>query len=476
MTSFNTVPDLSRCSPAEQGLSSDLISSFLSKLDHEVYEIHSFMLLKGGKVVAESWWKPYTSDRKHMLYSLSKSFTSTAAGLAIEEGRFSLDDKVVSFFPGQIPDHTIDNLSSMTVRHLLTMSTGHKEEPSRDSKDWVKAFLQAPVDFTPGTHFLYNSLATYMVSAIIQKLTGKTVLEYLTPRLFQPLGIEEATWDNCPFGINAGGWGLNIKTEDIAKFGQLYLQKGVWEGKRIISEAWIDMATSAQVENGTDPNNDWNQGYGFQFWRCRHNCYRGDGAFGQYCIVMPEQDVVIAITSGTNDMNKVLNLIWDYLLPALNGKEATIGAKLPVDESLQLPMEIKMHHGTNTSPAISELHINTYLFGDNEKGYETISFEFEDDKVLFTIKQKGYEHQFAAGLNGEWHYGESSYDNPHSRAVAITGAWTDPYTFSAKLCYIETPYCPMFTFGFYGGEVRMKYMLNVSFGDLETETIVAFRV
>src|SRR5437660_3191760 len=156
-----------------------------------------------------------------------------------------------------------------------------------------------------------------MQSAIVQKVTGQTVLDYLRPRLFEPLGIADPTWGTSPQGITLGGYGLSIRTEDIAKFGQLYLQHGKWNDRQLIPAAWVEAATSRQTSNGSNPNSDWDQGYGYQFWRARHGAYRGDGAFGQFCIVMPEQDAVVAITSGVRDMQAVLNLVWEQLLPAL---------------------------------------------------------------------------------------------------------------------------------------------------------------
>ena len=160
-----------------------------------------------------------------------------------------------------------------------------------------------------------------MLSAIVQKVTGKTVLDYLTPRLFKPLGIEKPTWDESPQGISIGGYGLYLRTEDIAKFGQLYLQKGRWEGKQILPAKWVAQATARQVGNGSNPDSDWEQGYGFQFWRCRHGAYRGDGKDGQFCIVLPEQDAVISITAKSTNMQAELNIVWNRLLPAFRGKE-----------------------------------------------------------------------------------------------------------------------------------------------------------
>ncbi|HET6386465.1 MAG TPA: serine hydrolase domain-containing protein, partial [Armatimonadota bacterium] len=321
---------LTRRAPEALGIASSGVLAFLDAAAEHIRELHSFMLLRHGQVAAEGWWTPYGADVPHMLFSLSKSFTSTAAGMAIAEGLLSLDDPVVSFFPEDKPARVSENLAAMRVRHLLSMSTGHAEDTlgalSRTAdSNWAALFLDRPVDYTPGTHFVYNSGATYMVSAIVQKLTGQRVIDYLRPRLFEPLGITDPKWEVCPRGINTGGWGLSVKTEDIARFGQLYLQKGIWEGRRLLPESWVDAATSKQVSNGDDPNNDWNQGYGYQFWRCRHGAYRGDGAFGQFCIVMPDQDAMIAITAGVADMGGVLNLVWNHLLPAFQS------ASLPED-------------------------------------------------------------------------------------------------------------------------------------------------
>ena len=198
---------------------------------------------------------------RHSLYSLSKSFTSTAVGLAIAEGKLSVDDQVLKFFPEDAPAQPGNNLQSMRVSDLLRMSTGQQVEPGRTTKEaWTKTFLAQPVQFKPGTHFLYNTSATYMQSAIVQKVTGQTVLDYLQLRLFEPLGIEEPTWEQSPQGISTGGYGLSIRTEDIAKFGQLYLQKGKWADKQLVPAAWVEAATARQTSNGSDPNSDWGKG------------------------------------------------------------------------------------------------------------------------------------------------------------------------------------------------------------------------
>jgi CubicO group peptidase (beta-lactamase class C family) len=312
---------LPRATPESQGVSSGAVREFVEAADKQITTMHSFMLVRHGHVVAEGWWKPQAAETPHVMHSLSKSFTSTAVGLAVEEGKLSLDDEVLKFFPDLAPEEPSRNLKAMRVRDLLTMSTGHQTE-ARFAKDapWVKTFLAHPVPFKPGTHFLYNTPATYMCSAIVQKVTGKTVLEYLKPRLFDPLGIEKPAWGASPQGITYGGFGLHVRTEDVARFGQLYLQKGRWRGKQLIPASWVGLATGRQTSNGSNPKSDWEQGYGFQFWRCRHGAYRGDGANGQFCIVLPEQDAVVAITADTNDMPGQLNLVWDKLLPGLRDR------------------------------------------------------------------------------------------------------------------------------------------------------------
>jgi CubicO group peptidase (beta-lactamase class C family) len=315
------VADLPRSTPEAQGVSSAKILAFIETADQKVNSMHSFMLVRHGRVVVEAWWRPESAKKQHILWSLSKSFTSTAVGLAVADGKLSVDDPVLQFFPDDAPSEPSANLKKMRVRDLLTMTSGHQDEVKLDAKTpWVKAFLAHPVPHKPGTHFRYNTPGTYMLSAIVQKVTGKTVLAYLKPSLFDPLGIRSPKWDASPEGISIGGYGLFVRTEDIAKFGQLYLQGGKWQGKELIPSSWVKQATSKQVSNGSDPSRDWDQGYGFQFWRCRHGAFRGDGKDGQFCIVLPDQDAVIAITANTRDMQGELNIVWDKLLPAFADK------------------------------------------------------------------------------------------------------------------------------------------------------------
>jgi CubicO group peptidase (beta-lactamase class C family) len=316
---------LPRSTPEAQGITSRAILDFVQAVDKNVHTMHSFMIVRHGHVIAEGWWKPAAADKPHVLHSLSKSFNSTAVGLAIHDGKLNLDDPVLKFFPADAPPNPSDNLKAMTVRDLLTMSCGHETEPKAvGGGPSVKQFLAQPVPHKPGTHFLYNTMGSYVLSAIVTKVTGQTELDYLKPRLFEPLGIDKPRWDKSPEGNSLGGYGLWLCTEDIAKFGQLYLQKGKWNDRQLVPREWVDQATSKQVANDKESHSkmggDWQQGYGFQFWRCRNNCFRGDGAAGQFCVVIPDQDAVVAITAETGNMQGELNEMWEHLLPAFQGK------------------------------------------------------------------------------------------------------------------------------------------------------------
>lgn len=309
------------------------IANYLEAVKASGQELHSLMIVRHGKVVAEYWFGENASNKPHVLHSVSKTFTSTAIGFAVQENLLKVSDKVISFFPDKLPTEVSENLKNMEIRHLLTMTAGHDTDPTRairadKENDWVTAFLATPVEHKPGIQYVYNSVATYMLSAILQQVTGERVIDYLQPRLFRPLGIVAARWEESPQEIPVGGWGLHLKTEDLAKLGQFYLQKGKWNGKQLLSEAWIEEASTAQVASlpaGVKRENlkvkakdsDWLQGYGYQLWRSRHNSYRADGANGQFVLVLPEKDAVIVATANIQDMQGEINLIWKHLLPAL---------------------------------------------------------------------------------------------------------------------------------------------------------------
>jgi CubicO group peptidase (beta-lactamase class C family) len=472
MSQSNLIP---RCHPETVGISSSAVTAFLGAAESGDHGLHSFMLMRHGKVAAEAWWSPYGPDLQHMMYSLSKSFTSTAVGLSVSEGLLSVDDYVVSFFSEKNRNDDA-NLSKMRVRHLLSMSTGHEKDTTgslREQKDgdWVQAFLELPVEREPGTHFLYNSGASYMLSAIVQKLTGQTVHEYLQPRLFEPLGISGTTWETCPRGMSAGGWGLTLKTEDIIRFGQLYLQKGLWNGQQILPEAWVDEATCFQVSNaGTSQNIDWQQGYGYQFWRCRHDAYRGDGAFGQFCVVLLEQNAVVAMTSGTRNMQNVLNLVWEHLLPSM------VDVPLPADEQAQAALADKASaiaysplSSDIRSPLAEQVSGSRYGFPENERNIQAAAFDFNADECVITLWNEQGQTQVRCGL-GHWVKMETNPSRQPSRMVA-SGKWQSDDTFVMNWRYVETPYSDTLTCKFESGKLTVLIDPYVKFG-MTTEPIV----
>ncbi len=462
---------LKRTNPEAEGISSSAVLNFIKAVEqhtHPLDAMQGFMLLRHGNVVAEGWWAPYSHQFQHSMYSLSKSFTSTAIGLAVNEGRLSVHDPVLKFFPDDVPSNPSENLKSMRVRHLLSMNTGHKEDTTRHvfgGKDdnWTRAFLSLPVEYQPGTWFVYNTAASYMLSAIITKLTGESLLDYLRPRLLDPLGIENPTWEIDPRGINVGGTGLHIKTEDIARFGQMYLQKGMWQGQRLVPEQWIDEATKSTSDNSnTQTNPDWSVGYGYQFWRCRHNAYRGDGAFGQYCIVMPEQDAVLTMISGVQDMQIVMNKVWEHLLPAMQSDALPADSRAYNELCDKLAiLSLPIANGSTSSPKSEQWSGRSYKLEGNHLNLESVTLQFGDNDSTLTLRDARGGHSIQVG-HSAWLNGISDMRGRGDEPIAASGAWTAEDTYEVRICCTEDAYCPVFRFHYQGGELQLEIEPNAT--------------
>ncbi|HLO45211.1 MAG TPA: ChbG/HpnK family deacetylase [Leadbetterella sp.] len=453
---------LPRSTPEAEGVSSQGILNFLEAANKSKHEFHSFMLIRHGKVVSETWWAPYRSDFKHTMYSTSKSFTATAIGFAVAEKKLSVSDKVVSFFPDDLPEKVSPNLADLEIRDLLSMSVGHEKENATfiaTSDNWVKEFLKTPIVNTPGTKFLYNTPATYMLSAIIQKVTGQKVIDYLQPRLFEPLGIQNIDWEVDPKGINTGGYGLRLKTEDMAKFGLLFLQKGKWNGKQILPAAWIEEASSMKIMQDlpkgvtTRDSSDWYQGYAYQMWRCRNNGYRADGANGQFIIILPEKDAVIAITAEAPDMQNEINLVWKYILPALKDSKLPKNAKALTEltaksKSLATPISVK----NKASQWKEKISGKTYGVYSSTRALKAVKFEFEGDNLNVSLATDSVNHTLKFG-NGTWVENTTTKFGPYLVAkargnrigqspfkTANSYTWLDDKTLELTLKYIESPH------------------------------------
>jgi CubicO group peptidase (beta-lactamase class C family) len=475
-------PDkLPRSAPEAQGVRSEGIVEFLRAIDGSRHEFHSFMMLRHGHVVAEGWWSPYRADLNHMLYSLSKSFTSSAVGLARTEGRLTVEDPVISFFPDQLPGEQSENLRALKIKHLLTMSVGHAADSTpaiTKEDDWVKAFLSLPIPHPPGTAFLYNSGATYMLSAIVQKVTAQKVVDFLKPRLFDPLGITDMTWETCPRGINTGGWGLSVRTEALARFGQMYLQKGAWHGRELLPGTWVDEATSFKIQQpGADleklkAESDWHQGYCYQFWRCRHNAFRGDGAFGQYTIMMPDQDVVIAITSESPNMQGEMNLVWEHLRPAIQAgplaqnKRASAGLR----EKL-CALNLAPPKGQLASATAARISGKPFKIQNSEAGVQSVSFQFGKHDCVFNLKDAQGSYPITCGLE-KWAAGVTTMPGTPPKLtrtsgiikskVSASGTWKDEQTFEMTWRFIETPHHDTVTCRFDGDTVKVTFLNSVT--------------
>ena len=474
---------LPRSTPEEQGVSSQGIIDFLDAAAKSKHQFHSMMLVRHGKVVAEGWWSPYKPDLRHTLYSTSKSFTATAIGFAVTEKKLSVDDKVISFFPDALPDTVSPYLKELKIKDLLTMSAGMDPDPTfkvaTTEGSWIKAFLATKIKDKPGTKFLYNSVATYMLSAIIQKVTGQKVVDYLKPRLFDPLYIQGMDWETDPQGINCGGWGLRIKTEDLAKFGQLFLQKGKWNGKQVLPESWIEEASTMKILQSPEASqskrdsSDWLQGYCYQMWRCRHNCFRGDGAYGQLIIVMPDQDAVLAVTAEAFDMQDEVNLVWQYILPALKNE------KLPADRAKSLKLQqrlatlaLPLPESLKPSSLTAKISGKTWELKPNEKHIKEISMKFSNTECQLSMKTDTSTYNFAFG-SGRWMTGVTPMPGPNlflqatghyagypPDKVAGIFNWKDDRTLELILRYIETPHSETITCIFDNSGISMDFQYS----------------
>ncbi|GFE82953.1 hypothetical protein GCM10011487_49530 [Steroidobacter agaridevorans] len=479
-----------RATPEASGVSSQSIRTFLAAVAGSSHEMHSLMIVRHGQNVAQGWWRPYRADTPQSLYSLSKSFTSSAVGFAVAEGKLKVTDRVLDFFPDQAPATVSDNLKALRIQHLLTMSAGHAKDPTplvTREQDWVKAFLSLPIEHAPGSLFVYNSGATYMLSAIVQKVTGEKLSDYLRPRLFAPLQVSAIRWATCPLGIDAGGWGLSATTETLAKFGRLYLQQGQWNGKQLLPQSWVQEATTLKIQQpatapGTDlaqlkQTSDWHQGYAYQFWRCRHDAFRGDGAFGQYCIVLPKQDAVIAITSATGDMQGLLNLVWEHLLPALRDKPlpADASASSQLQEQLAA-LTLPLPSGSHTSPTSARIDGRRFELESNSLGAKHVAFHFKRDACKFELTTAAGRFDVDCGV-GRWADGVTSMpgtppeisglvglpvgEQPPVK-VAAAGVWRDDNTLQMQWRFYGTPHHDVVTCRFDDDRVQVEFKNSIT--------------
>lgn len=467
------VGELQRSTPEAEGVPSRaIITLFDSLMALPQTDIHSLVVLRHGKVIAETYPAPFAPEYRHTMYSCSKTFVSAAVGLAFADNRLRLTDRVAAFFPDQLPDSVSAELADMTVRDLLTMASGIIPDWNMRNirTDWIHGFLSKPVE-TPGKRFEYDSISSYLLAAIVQKVTGMTLLDYLKQRLFTPMHITDVAWELSPEGVNTGGWGLHIQSESLAKFGQLLLNHGEWEGKQLLPADWVKQMMTKQMETGGD-------GYGYQMWLCEYpGAVRADGAYGQYILMIPEKDMVVVITECTLiDGRTQRRLVWKHLLPAVVDEPLVPGKdynKLQKKQnSYQLPVILR---GKSKSPIAADYAGKTFILQTNTLNWQSVSFRFEPQKVVMTVMEKGgasyelpfgYKQWITAPFNGYPPYSVTA----QGRFNGIEGpflasgsyAWQAPDMLRLKVHYVNWISALDLTFSFEGEKLQLRVKENYS--------------
>ncbi len=479
----NTGSAFEPATPENCGFTSASVIDLIDTFAQRSINVHSLMILRHGKAAVRLWWKPYSPDLPHQQYSFSKSVVSAAAGLAEAEGLLSLNDRIASFFPRRIAPDADPRIYSVTVEHLLTMTSGAVQQNETGvprKADWVEWFLNTPLSSFPGECFVYNSMNTYMLSAILRKVTGCSLVDYLMPRLFAPLAIERPVWDKCPVGIECGGWGLYLKTEDMAKFCQLCLDDGLWNGRRVLPEKWAARAGACVVSSDTDRklNNSVHRtgGYGYQFWRNGDGTsWRADGMFGQYGLIMPEKDMVIVTTGGHASQMELLETLFDVFVPHIDdipeesepgsdyaelclreenltlnclqtaqrpsGLESRLNGTyfdFPVNRHSMLPMPVRLVHQTKSL------------------GVSSVRFEFSEGKSLMYWSENGVDYVIPFSVDGGFCRCEVDIDG-RSYPVVTCGAWIDEATLEIHLRPIHMAHMHRFIFSFDGDAISCRF-------------------
>lgn len=499
---------LPRCAPASVGVPAAAVRDFrdaLGKIDN----IHSYMVLRRGKVVAEGWRAPYRPEYRHMLFSTSKSFTSAAVGIAAAEGLLALDDPIVKFFPEYLDDKVSERMRSVTVRDLLTMTSGHANcylmsvffrykllsrmgaalgggrpaelsAPRGMGADMVKGFLRSELPFPPGGKFVYDTGASYMLAAIVRKACGRNPGEFLNDCLFRPLGIDGYRWDNSPEGINWGGFGLYLRTEDLAKFALLLLQNGVWEGKSVIPAAYVRDATRKHVEtkdfveqlarmfsmpDGNPQSSggrleNWSHGYGYQFWMGRDGIFRCDGHLGQFAVMAPKQEFAVVVTADTMQFREVLRAV-DTLRKAVTDKTPPGGSPTAVEDIASLPPLVGK--GGENFPVAD----GRYRLDKNSLGWETLAVvTAEDGSRRITIEPAalggGFCLHCSAGClpSAGFHDGELFLNPLFGRQkIAVRSRMEGEGGINSDIFWRETPFHIVLRLRFAADKVTINYQV-----------------
>ncbi len=427
---------LSRAKPEEVGVNAKGIEQFIGLIREKRVALHSFMLLRHGKVAAEGFFAPFDKDRLHPIFSVSKSITSAAVGIAVGEGRFGLQDKAVELLARHAAGDIHPYTAKLTVEHLLKMTTVYHKAPSSETPNWVRTYLTSKPERPPGFLFAYDTSGTNLLCAILQETTGMTVHQYLQPRLFDAIGMGPLDWASCPMGINRGGSGIRCTTEGLANFGQLYLQDGLWNGRRVLPEGWVARSTARHVDNsGHKGMLDGKPGYGYQFWRLRNGAYAAFGLGGQFVVVMPDKDAVFISTANTQFVKDghqvILDSMWEALYPAMDGEGA--GAATAAGSGLAerlAGLELSLPPGQPDSAMAAAVNGRFYRLEPNRHGFTGCRFQFAGEASTLRLTRGEGANGEAAELAFGLHHWVSARDSLFSsdEACCASGTWVDGHT------------------------------------------------
>ncbi|AVT34144.1 serine hydrolase [Plantactinospora sp. BC1] len=417
-------------------MSARAVAALLDRLEAQSVECHSIMVVRHGHVVAEGWWAPYSAERPHLLYSLTKSFTSVAVGLAIADGLLSLADRVVDVLPDHVPAEVSEQGRRLTVHHLLSMTTGHRTDSLAEAwqlepGDLVKGFLRVPFLEVEGTRHAYDNPTTFILARMVERVTGRSLPELLDDRLFKPMGVDHAEWDRVASGATFGFHGLHLTTEAVAAFGELLLREGLWGGRQLVPREWVRLATRRHIE--TQQIEDWSEnpdllcGYGYQFWISRHG-YRAEGAFGQQCVVVPSHDLVVVVTGAITQGEAMPAVLWDCLLPGLDDPVSAREDEILAERLRRLSL----------TPVPGSAAPERSIKAELDASVENSALPAGTTVILDPV-DRGWLLRLGSLLTVEVGHGAWRESSPLGRPVVATGAWQGN-TFVADLYVITTPH------------------------------------
>lgn len=442
-------------SPQSAGVSAKVVNEFFKNAEEKGLDYHSLMVIRNGKVAVEWYNEPFDKNTTHSMYSVSKSFTATAVGFAVSEGLISLDDKLLDFFPEYAPENPDGRFEKLTVHNLLRMSSG--KQPSflsdKGKVDWIEDYINSPWVFEPGEKFLYINENIFMLSAIVNKVTGMSMREYLRPRLFESLGIDFPFWETDRNGIEAGGWGLYLKTEDLAKFMLCYLKGGKYKGEQVIPAEWVRLASSKQIDNEYNrPGTDSSYGYGYCFWLDHFGGYRADGMFSQFGIAFPQHNAVVVVNSSITEEQAGLDGIFEFFPRAF--EEADEDTEL--ETNVAVPPVLSVHPAKEQE--IQDRYIKfrkkillnlvgfqvsvlplavTYMMSDKAGNIDMVKFDFNGEECTFRWSEGNEHNKIMLGMDGHYRYSTMTLGQIEFK-VCSNASWIDDETLLVSIRPIQT--------------------------------------